>query len=113
MPTQPPADLAVIQLTYELVKWSCDHLAKFPRSYRCTLGDRMEHRLYDVLDGLLRAKYDRNRVPILRNINMDLELLRYQFRLAHDLRCLSTQSYGYAAKTLNEIGCQVGGWMHA
>jgi hypothetical protein len=103
--------LPVIARTYELVRWSCAHVARFPRSYRCTLGDRVEHRLYDVLDGLIRARYVRDRAPILKAVNMDLELLRFQFRLAHDLRCLSAESYGFAARSLNDIGQMVGGWL--
>ena len=110
MPAEADGELLVIARTYELVQWTCQHLIRFPRSFRCTLGDRLEHRLYDVLDGLLRAKYCRDREPILRGVNMDLELLRFQFRLAKDLRCLSLDSYGFAARSLNEIGQMVGGW---
>lgn len=43
--------MAVITKVYDLVIWSCHHIAKFPRSHRFTLGDRLEIRLYDVLDG--------------------------------------------------------------
>src|SRR4051812_36634980 len=85
-------ELLVISKTYDLVQWTCRHLANFPRSFRMTLGDRLEHRLYDVLDGLVGARYSRDRGPILRDINIDLELLRFQFRLAADLRCISHES---------------------
>ena len=81
--------MAVITKVYDLVIWSCQHIAKFPRSHRFTLGDRLEVRLYDVLEKLLRAKYSRDRLPLLRDVNMDLELLRFQFRIAKDLKCLS------------------------
>ena len=80
-----PAEMVVITKVYDLVIWSCHHIAKFPRSHRFTLGDRLEIRLYDVLEKLLRAKYSRDRLPLLRDVNMDLELLRFQFRIAKDL----------------------------
>ena len=112
MPKAPP-EMAVITKVYDLVIWSCQHVAKFPRSHRFTLGDRLEIRLYEVLEKLLRAKYGRDRLPILRDVNMDLELLRFQFRIAKDLRCLSIESYGHASRTVNEVGQLLGGWIKA
>ena len=31
-------------------------------------------------------------------------------RLAHELQCLRTNSYGFAAQALQGIGAMVGGW---
>jgi 23S rRNA-intervening sequence protein len=113
MQKNPSPELAVISKAYDLVLWSCRHLAKFPRSFRFTLGQRLETRLYDVLEKLLRAKYSRERQALLRDVNMDLELLRFQFRLARELKCLSLESYGFASRTINEVGQMVGGWLKA
>jgi hypothetical protein len=35
-------ELLVIDRTYEFVKWFLNHLAKFPRSHRYGLGQRIE-----------------------------------------------------------------------
>jgi hypothetical protein len=70
-------------------------------------------RLYQVLELLIRAKFSRERVALLQDGNLELELLRFQFRIAKDLKCLSLESYGYAARELNEIGKLVGGWIKA
>ena len=40
--------------------------------------------------------------------NLQLELLRFQFRAANDLKCLSPSSYGFAARSVNEVGQLVG-----
>ncbi len=37
-------ELAVLQKTYDLVKWACVPIGKFPRSHRFTLGERIERR---------------------------------------------------------------------
>lgn len=108
---ETPAELLVINRAYTLVQWACPHIAKFPRSHRFTLGQRLEHRLYDVLESLLRAKYTRERQPILKTVNLELEMLGFQFRLAKDLRCLPESSYAFAARAVNEIGQMVGGWI--
>src|SRR5947209_17039933 len=106
-------ELPVIAKTYDLVKWTCQHTAKFPRSHRFTLGERIERRLYDLLETLIQARYTRQRGELLRQANLTLEVLRYQMRLAHDLQCLRTNSYEHASRELDAIGMMVGGWLKA
>ncbi len=57
------------------------------------------------------AKYTRLRKAILEQVNLDLEILRFQLRLAKDLRCLPLKSLGQAAQQIIDIGRQVGGWL--
>lgn len=106
-------ELPVIERTYDLVKWFLSHLAKFPRSHRYSLGQRIESRLYDVMEQLIRAKYAPRgaKLPHLSAINLDLEVLRFLCRLADVLALLPHKSHEYAARELNEIGRLVGGWM--
>jgi len=104
-------ELPLIQKTYDLLLWLTNHVVKFPRSHKFSLGDRLERHLYGVLEGLLRAKYTRDRVELLQAVNLDLEILRFQLRLARDLKCLPLDSYGFAIQLTNEIGKMVGGWL--
>ena len=104
-------ELIVITKTYDLILWSCKHTAKFPRNHRFVLGERIERSLYGILEGLLTAKYSRDRVPVLAQVNLSLEILRFQLRLAKDLECLRGNSYGFAARAVDEIGRLVGGWI--
>ena len=106
-------NVSLIDRTYELVKWFLNHLAKFPRSQRYGLGQRIEDRLYGVLEGLVEAQYSpaqRKRERLLR-VNLDLEILRMLTRLAHELTLLPHKSHEYAAEEMNEIGKMVGGWL--
>lgn len=107
------AELAVIRRTFDLVKWSCGHTSQFPRNHRFVLGERIERRMYDLLETLIQARYTRERQGLLRQANLNLEVLRFQMRLAHELQCLKTRSYGFACETLQEIGRMVGGWLKA
>src|SRR5277367_6252342 len=104
-------ELVVITQTYDLILWSCNHTGKFPRNHRFVLGERIERNLYDLLEILIRAKYSRNRQELLEQANLVLEILRFQMRLAKDLQCLKVDSYGFAAKAIDEIGKLVGGWL--
>ena len=93
-------ELPIIRTFYDFVLWLNPKIAKFPRDQRFVLGERMERQLYEVLENLIRAKYARSRKAILDQVNLDLEILRFQIRLAKDQRCLSLKSYGMAAEGL-------------
>ena len=58
---EAPAELLVIDKTYVLVLWTANHVAKFPRTHKFTLGERLIKQVYTILEGLLRAKYTRDR----------------------------------------------------
>jgi hypothetical protein len=79
-------ELSVVRKTYDLVKWSCEHTSRFPRNHRFVLGERIERRLYELLETLIQAKYAKARQDLLRQAKLSLEVLRFQMRLAKDLR---------------------------
>ena len=103
--------MVVITKTYDFILWSCHHTGRFPRNHRFVLGERIERKLYDLLETLLEAKYTRQRQSLLQKANLQLEILRFQVRLAKDLQCLKLNSYAFASQALDEIGKLVGGWL--
>jgi hypothetical protein len=52
-------ELMVITKTYDLVLSSCNHTSKFPRNHRFVLGERIERNLYDLLETLIQASYQK------------------------------------------------------
>jgi hypothetical protein len=73
------------------------------------LGERIECNLYDLLETLIKARYTRQRQPLLEQANLILEILRFPIRLAKDLQCLKTNSHAFAAKAIDDTG--IGGWL--
>src|SRR3954449_13404962 len=106
-------ELTVITKTYDLILWSCNHTSRFPRNHRFVLGERIERNLYGLLEILIAARYTKNRQRLLEDANLTLEVLRFQMRLAKDLQCLKVESYGFAARSIDEIGRLVGGWLRS
>ncbi|MFP4107221.1 MAG: diversity-generating retroelement protein Avd [Phycisphaerae bacterium] len=104
-------ELKVISDFYEFMLWVIRHTERFPRHHRYSLGIVIENRLQRILEQLLRAKYSRKKARYLQDANMELEVLRFQVRLATDLRALPAKSHGHAAKRMQEIGAQIGGWL--
>ncbi len=106
-------ELKVISDFYDFMLWLIRHTEKFPRHHRYSLGVAMENRLQTILALLLRAKYTREKAPSLTEANLELEILRFQLRLAKDLRALPAKSHGHGAGVMQGIGSQVGGWLKA
>ena len=74
-------ELPIIQRTYDLIQWYVPRINKFPRDYKFVLGDEMQRTLYGLVNGLIRARYRKEKVALLETLNADLEVLRYQTRL--------------------------------
>jgi hypothetical protein len=60
---------------------------------------------------LLKAKYKSDKSAFLDQANIELEILRFQIRMAKDQHILSPKSLGFAATSLVAIGSQIGGWL--
>ena len=75
----------------------------------------IERQLQRILSSMVTAKYAprEKRIHPLDRANTDLEILRFQLRLATDLRALPIKSHGHAMKLVAEVGRQVGGWRRA
>src|SRR3954453_10833879 len=101
--------LIVITKTYDLILWSCNHTSRFPRNHRFVLGERIEGNLYKLLETPIAAKYTKNRQRLLEDPNLSLELLRFPMRLGKDFQCLKGESYGFSAKSIDEIRRLAGG----
>jgi hypothetical protein len=82
-----------------------------PRDHKFALGNRIITGLYDFLEGLIIARYAREKLSTLENLNSQLDILRYQTRLLFDFGLISKGRYQYVGQCLNEIGINLGGWI--
>jgi 23S rRNA-intervening sequence protein len=104
-------DLPIIQKTYDLIKWYVPIINRMPRNHRFTLGERIISELYTLLDELIRARYSREKLPLLQASNTRLDILRYQTRLLFDFNLIKVKRYEYINQRINEIGTDLGGWL--
>ena len=111
--TQEPRmkELSVIQKTYDCIKWYVPIIERLPKIHKFTLGDRIINQLYDLLEGLIQAKYAKNKLTQLESLNTKLDILRYQTRMMLDFNKMSVERYEYAIKLIDEIGTELGGWI--
>lgn len=105
-------ELSIIQKTYDLIQWYVPILDRLPKSHRFGLGQRMVNLLYEIFEGLLYARFERqNRVEKLKRINIQLDVLRYQTRMLKDFHLISAERHEYGNKLMAEIGNELGGWI--
>src|SRR5207244_12339287 len=99
-------ELQVRRDSYDFMLWIVRHTEKLPRHHRYSLGTSIEQRLQTILSLLLRAKFMRGKAGWLTEANLELEILRFQVRLAKDLQVLPIKSHGHAAELMQSIGAQ-------
>lgn len=105
------SDLPIIQKTYDLIKWYVPILNRLPRDHKLLLGNRVITELYNLLDGLIIARYAKQKLTQLETLNTRLDILRYQTRLLLDLDLMKTERYEHAQKLINDIGIDLGAWI--
>lgn len=104
-------ELPLYLLWSDFLKWMLDHTEKFPKKARFTFVTRIDNMMLDTLEDIIEARYTKNRLPILKRINLRIEKLRQILRISFDRHYLATNSYEYAMKTINEAGRMTGGWI--
>jgi hypothetical protein len=104
-------ELSVIQKTYDLILWLIPILGRLPRNHRFTLGEKIANNLYELLEGLIEAKYSPEKEKILRSLNTKLSVIYYQVRLMVDLDLMCDKRYENLSRYLVEIGNELGGWL--
>ena len=104
-------DLPIIQKTYDLIKWYVPILNRLPRDHRFLLGDRIITGLYDLLEALIKVRYQREKLTQLETLNSQLDVIRHQTRLLLDFELMPVHRYEYVGQLINAIGADLGGWI--
>ena len=108
---EAPPELLVLAKWEEFVGWLFDRAAKWPKSARFTLTQRVENFALEVLDLLVIARYEpRERPAVLKKANLLLERLRFLFRVARNARVMPISGFESALRRVDETGRMIHGW---
>ena len=58
----------------------------------------------------MEARYQRDREPTLRRVNLDIEKLRLLLRLSHEQKILDDKAFEHACGELAVVWRMIGGW---
>jgi len=104
-------NLPIFEKTYEIILWLYPTINKFPKSQKFVLGQQIENTILEILKGIIEANQERNKLPCLKKISLELDKLRILIRLAKDLRFINVRQYAFVVEKINEVGKMLGGWM--
>lgn len=104
-------DLPIFIKWMDFLKWLLVTLDGFPKKVRFNFTDRLINLSLQIVEDLVEARYSRNKGPVLRRANMNLEKIRILMRICFELRFFSRKSYEHSSFLINEVGKMLGGWM--
>ena len=70
------AELPIQEATLELIRWFIPILHRLPRLHRHGLGDRLVANLYELLEQLALARFQRERLEILEPLRGRIQLIQ-------------------------------------
>ncbi len=117
--TRPPArhagpDLLVLAKFEEFTGWLLDRTAKWPKSARFTITQRIENHALDIVEELVSARYSREgRKARLDAVNLRLERVRHLLRLAKEAKACPFNVFESAMRSIDEAGRMIHGWREA
>ena len=106
-------DLKIQQKTYDMILYADKCLKQFPNYEKHVMAADIRRTMYGLLRLIIRANKKYYKKTTLEELDIELDSLRMQIRLAADpeLRYLPIKKYEHWSKLLNEIGRMLGGWM--
>jgi hypothetical protein len=114
--THPPAraagpELLVLAEWETAVAWLLGASARWPKSARFTLTQRLENHALDVLEMLVQARYQPgSRRRTLEEANLRLERMRFLLRIARGAGACAAPCFEGALRRIDETGRMIHGW---
>lgn len=105
------SDLVIIQKVEDMIAYGYQALSHFPKAERHVTSAEMRQSMWRLLRLMVIVAKRYHKKTTLQDVDAEVELLRRQIRLAHQLGFLPPKKYEVWSKHLNEIGRFVGSWL--
>jgi len=108
------SELNVYKIAYDLHLHSCRFTEKMQRSFRHTLGERINNNTLELLINIYDANSNKNeRYELLRLGRRRVERLRLLFRITKDLQILPVKRFVVFNEMVESISKQLTGWQRS
>lgn len=106
-------DIPIFKKNYELYKSLNSIRALVPKQDRYVVWQRVENTNLDVTELILHATalYKTEKLPVLDQASVKLNLLRFLIRLSYDTKAIDGKKYTAIQQQIDEIGRMLGGWI--
>jgi len=103
--------LIIYQKVYDFTLYIFPIVDKFPKHEKFVMCTHIKSCVLDMTRLVIQANKSRNKRPILYDIDVKIEELKFLLRLAHYRKYLAHKSYEHSSKLVVEIGRLLGGWI--
>jgi len=104
-------NLKIKQKVEDTLQYLYIALKHFPKSERFTLCADIKQSTYKVIRLIIQANKTKNKLPILYEIDTELDMLRMMIRLSMKLEFMPFKKYEVIINYLSEVGKMLGGWI--
>ena len=104
-------ELTIYKKLEDFLTWIYPVLSRLPRSEKYTLGKRIEEILLQILEGLITANYQINKIETLAELRVQLESLQVMIRILKNIGVISRKQYEFSSRSINELKRMLLGWM--
>ncbi|MBI3290357.1 four helix bundle protein [Candidatus Microgenomates bacterium] len=116
----PPQDIGefnipIIARVYDFYKTLYSSLLTFSKAHRYYLGLRLDSLTIEIFELFIEAGTSKGqqKVIILEQSSIKLDILKIMIRLAKDVRCIDDKKYLDLQIQLQEVGKMLGGWLRS
>ena len=106
-------DIPIFAKLYDFYKNLSWFIGRFPKIKRYTLGQKLDNLTLEIFELLFEIPSSQNKIGLLNQTSIKLDLIKILLRLAKDNQCLKDKNYLELQSTLQEIGKMLGGWIRA
>ena len=105
--------LPIYKASYDVLLRTMHAISHFPREYKYTLGEKIQNELIDFIVLIYKANSNSAKVPLLKEMQEQIQLLYLLLRISHDMKFLPTEKYAGIVEMINDVACQTKGWLRA
>lgn len=104
-------DLVIRQKCEAMIEYGYVALRQFPKFERHVLAAEMRGAMWGLLRLIVVCNKRYHKKTTLQELDVELDLLRVQVRMARTLGYLDFKKYEHWARLNDEIGRMIGGWI--
>ena len=109
-------NLVIYQKYMELIYYTNDIVKKFPKSETFALVKEIKNSLYSGMRNLMYAIKTfkaTDKLKYLKELDIDLSLLKVSVRLSNKYKYITTQNYASWSSIITDICNMLGGWINS
>ena len=103
-------ELPVFKKSYDLVIELFDLYTNLPKSFKYTLGQRIQLESIEMIVNIYKANAHSEKVPFILKIREHIEIIRLLIRILHDTKQISLKRMVLVNVMIEEISKQLVGW---